>query len=135
MAFGTFDIFHKGHKNFLEQVWKYGDYLIVVVARDKNVKKIKGEFSQNSERKRLVEIKKSKLVNEAVLGNLMDKYKIIKKYKPNIICLGYDQKITIKQLKEKLQEFNLLNTKIVRLKAYKPNKYKSSKFLKKEYGY
>ena len=128
MVFGTFDIFHKGHKNFLEQARKYGDYLIVIIARDENVKKNKGEFSQSSEQKRLTEIKNSKLIDKAVLGNLTDKYKIIKKYRPDIICLGYDQKISVKVLKEKLKEFNLLNTKIVWLKSYQPEKYKSSKF-------
>ncbi|MCK4745158.1 adenylyltransferase/cytidyltransferase family protein [Candidatus Parcubacteria bacterium] len=128
MVFGTFDVFHKGHKNFLGQARKFGDYLIVVIARDKNVKKIKGEFSQNSEQERLVEIKRSRLASEAVLGSILDKYKIIKKYRPDIICLGYDQKIIIKQLKEKLKEFNLLNTKVIRLKAYQTKKYKSSKF-------
>ncbi|MEA2064950.1 MAG: adenylyltransferase/cytidyltransferase family protein [Patescibacteria group bacterium] len=132
MVFGTFDIFHKGHKNFLEQARKFGDYLIVIIARDENVKNIKGGFPQNSELKRLIEIKKSELANKIILGNLSDKYKVIKKYKPDIICLGYDQKISIKELKEKIQEFNLLNTKIVRLKAYCPKKYKSSKFKKYE---
>ena len=43
ILFGTFDIFHKGHKNFLEQAQEFGDYLIVVIARDKTVKKIKGK--------------------------------------------------------------------------------------------
>ncbi len=131
MVFGTFDVFHKGHKNFLEQAQKYGNYLIVIVARDKNVKKIKGEFPQNNEQERFVEVKKSRLANEAVLGNLTDKYKIIKKYRPNIICLGYDQETSIKKLKVKLFNFNLLNTKIVHLKAHYPEKYKSSKFKNK----
>ena len=42
MTFGTFDIFHLGHKSFLKQAREFGNYLIVVIARDKTVKNIKG---------------------------------------------------------------------------------------------
>ena len=44
MIFGTFDKFHPGHINFLKQSEQYGDYLIVVVARDITVKKLKGKM-------------------------------------------------------------------------------------------
>jgi len=35
------------------------------------------------------------LADRVVLGNLKNKYAIIKKFKPDIICLGYDQKYFI----------------------------------------
>ena len=41
MLFGTFDGLHEGHFDLFRQAKKYGDYLVVVVARDVNVKKIK----------------------------------------------------------------------------------------------
>ena len=44
MVFGTFDIFHKGHENFLKQAKKLGDCLTVVVARDETVLKFKLPF-------------------------------------------------------------------------------------------
>ncbi|MEA3463748.1 MAG: adenylyltransferase/cytidyltransferase family protein [Patescibacteria group bacterium] len=128
MAFGTFDIFHKGHENFLEQARQCGDCLIVVVARDKTVAEVKSKLPRNNEQARLRAVVKSGLADRAVLGNLKDKYKAIKKYQPNIICLGYDQQAFTERLEEKLKEYNLPNTKIVRLKAYCPEKYKSSKF-------
>jgi len=128
MAFGTFDILHKGHENFLKQAKKYGNYLIIVIARDKTVLKVKGKLPKNNEKKRLSIMKENNLADKVVLGNLNDKYKIIKKYQPETICLGYDQQIFTESLKEKLKEYNLLNTKIVRLKAYCPEKYKSSMF-------
>ena len=130
MAFGTFDIFHKGHENFLEQARQCGDCLIVVVARDKTVAEVKGNLPQNNEQARLKTVVKSGLADKMVLGNLKDKYKIIEKFKPDVICLGYDQQAFTESLEEKLKEYNLLNTKIVRLKSYCPEKYKSSKFLK-----
>lgn len=130
MTFGTFDIFHPGHKNFLKQAGKLGGRLVVVVARDKTVLKVKKKLPANKERARLEIIKKSNLSDEAVLGNLRDKYKVIRNFKPDIICLGYDQKYFVKGLKEKLEKFGLQGTKIIRLKPYEPQIHKSSKLKK-----
>jgi FAD synthetase len=129
MAFGTFDIFHLGHESYLKQAKKLGDFLIVIVARDKNVKNFKKQKTRNKEQERMKKLKSSRLADEVVLGNLKDKYAVIKKCRPDIIALGYDQKADLKELKEKLTKFNL-KTKIIRLKAYKPKVYKSSKLKK-----
>ncbi len=40
---GCFDILHVGHVRFLSEAKKMGDYLIVLLESDKNVKKLKGE--------------------------------------------------------------------------------------------
>ena len=127
MVFGTFDIFHKGHKNFLKQARRKGDFVIAVVARDKTVLDVKKQKSANSERERLKALKVSGLADKVILGNLGDKYLVIKKYKPDVICLGYDQKTFITDLAKKIKEFGLDKTEIIRLKSYYPNKYKSSK--------
>ena len=129
MVFGTFDILHKGHLNFFKQAKKHGDILIAVVARDKNVKKIKGKNPKNKEIKRLLNIALLKIVDFAVIGNIKDPYKIIEEYKPSTICLGYDQNSYTDKLKEELKK-RKLRTKIIRLKAYKEHKYKSSKLRK-----
>lgn len=126
MVFGTFDIFHKGHENFLQQARQYGDFVIVVVARDETVLKIKNQKTVNSEQYRMKIIKNSKLADEVTLGSLGDKYAVIKKYRPDVICLGYDQRVFAGELKKKLKEFFLDETKIIRLKSYYPQKYKSS---------
>lgn len=126
MVFGTFDIFHKGHKNFLKQAKERGDYLVVVVARDKTIKITKKQDARNKEMKRVKILKNSKLADRVVLGNLGDKYRVIKKHKPDIICLGYDQEFFVRGLKKKLKSFGL-KTEIIRLKSYKPEIYKSSK--------
>lgn len=127
MVFGTFDIFHEGHNNFLRQAKKYGDRLIVVIARDKTVLKIKGRLTKNDEKKRLLAIKQSKLADRVILGNLKNKYQVILKNKPDIICLGYDQTSFINNLKETLNKSGLKKIEIKRLKPYKPSVYKSSK--------
>lgn len=126
MVFGTFDIFHKGHRNFLRQAHKFGNYLMVVVARDKTVVRYKKQDTRNKERVRLRKIRDSKLADKVILGSLGDKYQVIKKHKPDIICLGYDQKFFVRGLKEKLKSYGL-KTAIIRLKPYKPKIYKSLK--------
>ena len=127
MVFGTFDIFHKGHEDFFRQAREFGDCLIVVVARDENVLKIKGNLPRNSEKARQEKIIESELANETVLGSLSDKYKIIQDNKPDVICLGYDQKVSEDELKSKLIELGLEETKIIRLNSFFPEIYKSSK--------
>ena len=120
MVFGTFDILHKGHLSYFSQARKYGDYLIAIVARDKTVLKIKGSLPRNNEKKRLLKIKKE--VDKAVLGYVHKRYRVIERFKPDIICLGYDQRVSLKDLKE-------FNIPIKRLKSFKPHKYKSSKLM------
>jgi len=122
MVFGTFDILHKGHLNFFKQARKHGDYLIAVVARDKTVKEIKGILPHHKEKIRLKNVKKH--ADKAVLGMLKNKYKVIEKFKPDIICLGYDQISFIKGLKK-------FNISIKRLKPYKAHIHKSNKLRKK----
>ena len=121
MIFGTFDILHKGHLNKFEQAKKYGD-LIIIVARDDTVKKIKGKKPKYDEKQRQKNLRK---YGKALLGYKTDKYKIIEKHKPDYIGLGYDQNSFTKDLKNELKA-RKLKTKIKRLKPYKAHKYKSS---------
>ena len=127
LVFGTFDILHAGHKNFFKQAKFYGDYLIAIIARDKTDLKVKGKIPKNNEFKRATIVAECGLVDKVILGQVRNKYKIINILKPNIICLGYDQNIFTDDLKLKLNEYELNKLKIIRLKPYKPEIYKSSK--------
>jgi FAD synthetase len=126
MAFGSFDVLHKGHEHYLKEAKGYGDYLVVVVAKDKNFVKFKGREPKNNENYRLEQVEKLDFVDEAVLGygNI---FKILEEYNPDVICLGYDQKtIDEESLREELEKRNL-KAEIVRAKPYKEDIYKSSK--------
>ncbi len=125
MVFGTFDVFHAGHEYFLREAKKLGDYLIVVIARDSTVKKVKGRLSEHNEKQRLNAVKESGYADKVTLGNEDDKYKVIRKYKPDIIALGYDQFVFTYTLNKIIIDENL-DTEIIRLKSYKPSMYKSS---------
>lgn len=129
LVFGTFDGLHPGHLNLFKQARKYGNYLIVVVARDKNVKKLKKRQPQFNERERLKKIKELGLIDRAVLGGLEDPYAVIKKIKPDIVCLGYDQRFFVKELAGELKKLKL-SPKIFRLKSFNPKIYHTSKLRK-----
>lgn len=126
LVFGTFDIFHEGHWDFLKQARKYGEFLRVVVARNITVLKVKGRHPRYDELERVSAIKKSGLADEVVLGSLNDRYEVVREYKPDVICLGYDQKQSLAELRRKLNESGLERTEIIKLTPYKPEKYKSS---------
>ncbi|MFA4833930.1 MAG: adenylyltransferase/cytidyltransferase family protein [Patescibacteria group bacterium] len=124
MCFGTFDNLHPGHLSYLSQARGYGDYLIVVVARDVNAGKLKGRLPRQNEKLRLGKVKNLSFVDKAVLGQLHDKFGIIKKHKPSVICLGYDQIVDTRELEK------VFSGEIIRLKPYKEHVYKSSKLSK-----
>lgn len=129
MTFGTFDNLHPGHRNYFSQAGKFGDELIIVVARDKNVLALKGRLPQEKEkiRERKVRqaLKELGIKGKVVLGNIKDRWLVIKKYQPDIICLGYDQKTNLAQLKSAIAGWRFF-CQIKRLKSYHPEKYKSS---------
>jgi len=124
MAFGTFDLLHPGHLNYLHQAKKQGDYLIVVLARDK-VKAKMGKLTLFSEKERLFLIQNLAIVDEAVLGYLSRPLKIVIEKKPDVICLGYDHHIKEKELLQALAPLGLKPV-IKRMKPYHISKYKSS---------
>ena len=127
MAFGSFDILHKGHEAYLKEAKGYGDYLIVIVARDENIIRFKGRKPKNDENYRLGQIKKLDFVDEAVLGHKGNIFDVLEEYRPDVICLGYDQKtVEEEKLREELEKRNI-KAEIARAKPYKEDVYKSSK--------
>lgn len=126
MAFGAFDLLHPGHKYFLRQAKKQGDYLIVVIARDLTVKRLKGKLPSHNEKQRLKAILGLNLANRAVLGDKeADKHGVIKKYRPDVICAGYDQPYSSGELENFFKKIKL-KAKIIRLKPFRPDLYKTS---------
>lgn len=121
LVFGTFDKLHPGHRYFLSEAKKHGDRLLVVVARDHNVEKVKGRRPSQSETDRLANIQAVPEVAEARLGleDYSKKEQIIDEIRPNVICLGYDQAPNFRSPNPAIQ--------VVRIDAFRPDIYKSSK--------
>jgi FAD synthetase len=86
---GCFNSIHPGHIYFLKEAKKFGDKLIIVLANDKNNKK--PYVIPAWERKKKMEA--LNIADQVLIGDPKDKTKIVKEIKPDIIALGYDQKI------------------------------------------
>lgn len=128
MVFGVFDMLHPGHLSFLKQAMKIGKELIVVVARDSVVKRLKGKAPHFSERERVAYVKKE-LKNGVVvvLGDRkLGTYSAIKKYKPDAICLGYDQRALAEDLKNRIRQKHIPRVRLIRLRAHKPRRFHTS---------
>lgn len=127
MVFGVFDGLHPGHFYFLRQAKKYGKKLIAVVARDSAVFKLKKRKPLESERKRLVAMTRAEGAFLAILGDKKQSvYSAVKRYKPDVVCFGYDQRALYQDIKQKIKSGYLPEIKLVRIKSYKPHKFHSS---------
>ena len=132
MVFGTFDMIHPGHIEFFRQAKALAPeaHLIVSVARDSNVARIKGEAPRHSESERLERVRAHADVDEAVLGDEKEYVRHIVAARPDIIALGYDQEGEyVENLATELEKAGL-RVKIIRLKPHKPEEFKTSKLRK-----
>lgn len=130
MIFGTFDYLHAGHENLFIQAKKLiprskKPFVVAVVALDRTVQQIKGQSPDNDITSRVENLQETHWANTVVEGDKKDKYKAIKKFRPDIIALGYDQFAFTHQLEKLIIDLHL-DTKVVRLKPYRPSIYKSS---------
>lgn len=121
---GTFDHFHPGHADFLRQAKALGDELVVIVARDENVKRIKGVMPEHNEVERKVNVEKTGIPDMVTLGySDKDIFLILKELSPDIIALGYDQRVSEEAILKRLPD-----CRVIRLNPFHPDKYKSSYF-------
>ena len=131
VATGVFDIIHSGHAHFLNAAKEHGDELVVSVANDDTVRRMKGEPILSDER-RAEMISYLKPVDHVVIGrtgNMLDI--IVEEIRPNVIALGYDQRLfSTAELESKLLERGL-DVKVVRLHEMEQDLAGSRKIISK----
>lgn len=119
MVFGTFDYFHAGHAFVIGEALKRGS-TTVIVARDLNVKMIKRRFPRQAEQLRCDAIAKQFPNARVHLGDPDDFLSPIRTYKPDLILMGYDQKLPPGVTED------MLTVRIERLPPHQPERFKSS---------
>lgn len=89
---GCFDILHFGHINFLREAKKHGDYLVVALESDENVRRMKGDhrpIHTQIQRKEMLEA--LKFVDEVKMLPPMktdeDYNDLVQEIKPQIIAI------------------------------------------------
>ncbi len=126
VATGTFDILHPGHLYYLEESRKLGDELVVIVARDTNVKHKPRPILP--ERQRLQMIRALKPVDNALLGDLHDMFRPIEEIRPDIITLGFNQHFNEETLRQNLRDRGI-DADVVRIAGYPGPLASSSKIV------
>ncbi len=127
MVFGSFDPLHEGHRSLFRQARRHGDELIVVVARDTSIRRIKGREPREGEEARLRSVQAEPLVDRAVLGDTEDYLKVVVDEAPDVVILGYDQTTYQDEELVTLLRERDCEPDIKRAVAFRPEKYKSSK--------
>lgn len=119
LVFGTFDRLHPGHRFVFDEAKKRGE-LWVVVGRDSTVERIKGKRARDSEEERKKAVEDAYPDARVLLGDPEDFLAPVRSVKPDLILLGYDQKLPPGVSEDDLP------CAVERLPAFEPDRYKSS---------
>ncbi len=135
LASGAFDLLHYGHVHYLKNAKKAGgdnSKLIVIVARDRTVEKLKGAKPVFPEEQRRALVESLKIVDQAILGyEDLDMLRVIEKVNPDIIALGYDEEKVEKELQKLIAEKNL-DIRVVRVTRFGEEDLTSSSKIKRK---
>ncbi len=135
LATGAFDLIHFGHLKALEDAKKAGgrdSRLIVIVARDSTVERRKGKKPIVPEDQRRALVEALKPVDRAILGyEEMNIGAVIRKLRPDVIAIGYDQDDILEAVKEALKNYSG-KVKIIQTKRYGPEDLNSSSKIKRK---
>ncbi|MEM2996141.1 MAG: adenylyltransferase/cytidyltransferase family protein, partial [Candidatus Bathyarchaeia archaeon] len=134
IASGVFDLLHYGHIRFLEEAKRVGgpeSRLVVIVARDETVLRLKGRRPVIPEDQRRALVEALKVVDEALLGyEDMNLEAVIEKIKPDIIAVGYDQEEIEREVKRIIDERGL-NLRVERIGRFGSEELNSSSKIKR----
>jgi FAD synthetase len=108
---GTFNKLHPGHEYLLKECKKLG-YLVVVVANDAHNDKpnaVKSEIRKKN-------LEKLGIADKIVVGHPDSFVKTVYEEKPNVIALGYDQKMPADVTEDVLKK---LKTSVIRIEKFR----------------
>jgi rfaE bifunctional protein nucleotidyltransferase chain/domain len=102
---GCFDLLHFGHIHFLKQAKSHGNWLVVALESDENVRRMKGDarpIHTQAQRKEMLE--SLSFVDEVILLPPMhgdpDYYELVQKIKPAVIAVTEGDAAIIKKTQQ-----------------------------------
>ena len=130
---GTFDGLHFGHVFLLRRarrrglqlarrLGRNGVHLAVVIARDDTVRRIKGRAPHHTQRERRDMVRALRLVDEAFVGYRDDFIRSVRRVRPDLIVLGYDQSLAWEEVLRAAH----ITVPLVRCPHYRGHRLKSS---------
>ena len=132
---GAFDLIHYGHIRLLEEAKSHGGpdaRLVVIIARDETVRRLKGKPPVFPEAQRRALIDALKVVDETLLGyEDLDMATVIEKVKPDIIAVGHDQKDIERMAREAIEKKGL-PIEIVKIGRFGKSDLNSSSKIKRK---
>lgn len=89
---GCFDLLHYGHVRFLEEAKKLGDWLVVALESDENVRRMKGDgrpIHSQEQRKTMLEALScvDEIISLPTMNNHQEYYDLVTKVHPQIIAI------------------------------------------------
>ncbi len=114
---GKFNRIHPGHTWLLKKAKKLG-YLVVVIANDTHNKRRYAVSAAVRKRN----LQKLKIADKVVIGDPKRFSKVVNQFHPDVIVLGYDQKLPDKETKETVRKMKI---KIIKFRKY--GNYKTRK--------
>lgn len=109
---GTFDLFHIGHLNIINNAKKQCDYLIVGVNSDKLVQEYKNKTPNINQQDRATIVNSIKGVDEVFITSTLDKMEIYKHIKFDAIFIGSDWKDNDRWIKTK-EDFSKIGVDVI----------------------
>ena len=132
---GAFDLIHYGHIRLLEEAKRLGGSgarLVVIVARDETIRKLKGHPPVIPEDQRRAVIEALKVVDEALLGYPdLDMAAVLDRVQPDVIAVGYDQD-GIEAMAKKAIEERGLEIEVKRISRFAQDDLDSSSKIKRK---
>jgi len=127
MLGGAFEIIHPGHVHALTEARSLGNTLVVVVATDESVERNKGRPPVTSQASRVRLVSSLRQVDIGLPGNKGSIYEILLKIRPDVVALGYDQRLSGEEVVREAAKRGV-TTSATRLGTLMPD-VKSSKIL------
>ena len=120
---GKFNRIHEGHLWLLKKAKKLG-YLVVVLANDSN--NIRPYAIPAAIRKRNLE--QLKIADKIIVGHREKFSNVLKRYKPDIVVLGYDQRLPDEETEDIIKKMNIKIMKFKKHGTYSTRKLNQSNF-------